>query len=138
MAFRGVGMAGCDQPLDDHDHLGDVGGGARFLVRRQGAEGGHVGVEVVGGAFGDGADRFAEFAGAGVDLVLHVRDVADVGHAWVQSSQQAGDDVVDDDRPGVADMGEVVDGRAADVHADIGRIGWFKPLLTAGEAVVQG
>ncbi len=139
MTLGGVGVAGRDQALDDHDHFGDMGGRARFLVRRQRAEGGHVGMEVGGGAGGDGADRFAGFPSAGVDLVFHVRDVADVGDMLVsiQLPQQPGDDVIDDDRAGVADMREVVHRRSTDIHADIGRIGGFKPLLTAGQAVVQ-
>ena len=52
----------------------------------------------------------------GVDLVLDVGDVADIGHVRVQPPQQSGDDVVDDDRAGVAEMREIVDRRAADVH----------------------
>ena len=86
-------MAAVDQPFDDGDHLGDVRGGARLHVGRQGAECGHVGVEIGRGAGGDGGDRLAGFGGAGVDLVVHVGDVADIGDARIEPAQQPGQHV---------------------------------------------
>ena len=56
--------------------------------------------------------------GAGVDLVVDVGDVAGVDHVIgaVEMAQQAEEHVEHDDRPRVADMGEVVDRRAADIE----------------------
>jgi hypothetical protein len=61
MPLGGVGMAGCNQALDDHDHFGDMRRGARFLIRGEDTEGCRVGVVVGRGAGGDGLDRFAGF-----------------------------------------------------------------------------
>ena len=137
VALRGVGVVGGDQALDDPDHLRDVAGGARLHVRGQHAEGGDVAVVVLGGALGQRGDGDAQIGGAGVDLVLHVREVPGVGEPRVQPPQQPRQHVVDDGWAGVADMGEVVDGRAADVHPDMRGVDRLEPLLAAGAAVVQ-
>ena len=61
---------------------------------------------------------------ARVDLVVDVGDVADIGDVLgaVEMPQQPEEHVEDDDRAGVADMGEVIDRRPADVHAHVLRI----------------
>ena len=57
--------------------------------------------------------------GRGVDLVVDVGDVADIAHVVraIELAQQPVEHVEDDHRPRIADMGEVVDRRAADIHA---------------------
>src|SRR5690606_37516251 len=62
--------------------------------------------------------------GAGVDLVVHVRDVAYIGYVLgaVERAQQAEQHVEDDHRPRIADMSEVVDSRPAHIHAHIAGI----------------
>ena len=137
MALGGIGMAGGDQALDDHDHLSDVLGRARLLVRRQFTKGRHVGVVVGSGARGDGADRLARLLRTCVDLVIHIRDVPDIGNLRIKQAQQPSNDVVDDVGAGVTEMRQVVDCRAAYIHADVGWIGRLKPLLAAGKAIVQ-
>ena len=70
-------------------------------------------------------DRFVEgqvgvFAlGARVDLVVDVGDVADVEDMLraIAMAQEPEQHVEDDDRPGVADMREIIDRRPADVDA---------------------
>jgi hypothetical protein len=73
------------------------------------------------------ADRLVErqigifLPGARVDLVVDVGDVADVGDVVrpVEVAQQPEQHVEHDHRPGVADVGEVVDGRPAHIHAHV-------------------
>ena len=137
MAFGGIGMTGRDQPLDDHDHLLDMRGRARFLIRRQCAQSRHVGVEIGCGARGYRGDRLPALPRAVVDLVVHVGDVPNVEDVWIQSPQQPRDDIVHHHRPRIADMRKVVHRGSAHIHPNIGRIGWFEPLLTAGQSVVQ-
>ena len=55
----------------------------------------------------------------------------------IDMAQQAVEDVKDDHRPGIADVGEVVDGRAADIHAHIVLIDGSEDLLRAGERIVE-
>ena len=94
-----------------------------------------------GGLVGDLADRAAGLGGAGVDLVVDVGDVADVGDVVraVDVAEQAEEHVEDDDRAGVADMGAVVDGRAADVHrARCAGSSGTKRLLACGSGCCRG
>ena len=140
-----IGDAARRQPLDQRDHLGDMRGRARLMGRRQAAERGDVVVELPLGRLGYARDRLVErqvgevARGARVDLVVDVGDVAGVDDGAVaeEQPQQAEQHVEDDDRPRVADMGEVVDRRAADVHAHGGSIERLESLLRARQRVVQ-
>ena len=145
VAFRDIGDVEIDQPLDHRLHLVDMFGGARLEGRLQAAQRLHVGLELRVGFFGDLADRLVErqagivARGARVDLVVDVGDVADIGDVVlaVEVPEQPEQHVEDDDRPRIADMGEVVDGRAADIHAHIVRIDGDKILLRPRQRVVE-
>ena len=130
-------MAARDQLLDQRHHVGlAVGarqhefGGARLDGRRQAAERCDIGLKLVGGLFGDLADRLVQRQPrkvprrARVDLVVDVGDVADIGDVVVaiDMPQQPEQHVEHDDRPRIADMGKVVDRRTADIHAHVVRI----------------
>jgi hypothetical protein len=85
MALGDVGVAAGDERLAEPLHLLDVLGGARLYGRRQNAEGGDVVVELLLGRARHAADGLVErevgevLGGARVDLVVDVRDVADIG-----------------------------------------------------------
>jgi hypothetical protein len=96
-------------------------------------------VITLGVAVGDDADLHALSHSLGVDLVVHVRDVAridDVGLA-IGVAQEAEQHIEGDDRAGVADMDVVVDGGSADIHRHPGRIGRSERPLLAAHSVVQ-
>ena len=114
-----IGVAGRDEPLDQRLHLGDMLGRARLDGRRQAAERRHVLAEVRVGAFGQFADGDPALGRARVDPVVHVGDVAHIGDGAlaVEVAEQPEQHVEHDDRAGIADMGEVVDRRAAHIHA---------------------
>ena len=76
-------------------------------------------------------------ARARVDLVVDVGDVADIGDARIEPAQQPRQHVEDHHRARVADMRQVVDRRAAHIHAHVLGIERLEPLLPAGQAVVQ-
>ncbi len=87
-----------------------------------------------------GGDLRPEIAqGAGVDLVVHVGDVAYIGDVVraVEMAQQPEQHIEDDDRARIADMGEVIDGRAADIHAHIVGLDRGKILLRARQRIVE-
>ena len=94
---------------------------------------------------GDLADRLVQrqlgiiLRRPGVDLVVDVGDVADIGDVVrpIDMAQQPVQHVEHDDRPGIADMGEVVDRRPAHIHPHIGGIERTERLLLAGERVVK-
>ena len=106
-------------------------------VGGKGGEGRHVGV--IGGrrARGEGRDRLALLAGRSDDLVVHVRDVADVDHLAVAPLEEAVEHIEDDDRPRVADVGEVIDRGAAYVHAHALGLERSEGLLPAAERIVK-
>ena len=134
-----------DQAFDHLAHLVDVPGRARLDGRRQSAEGRDVVVKLAFGRLGHPGDRLVERQvrevppGAGVDLVVDVGDVAGVDDmpGAVEVTEQAEEHVEHDDRPGVADMGEVVDRRAADIDPHRGRIDRRERLLPPGQGVVE-
>jgi len=145
VCLRHIGVAGRDQTLDQRPHLADMLGGARLDGRAQAAERIDVGMELLLGFFGDGADRLVQrqiwifLRRACVDLVVDVGDVARIDHAVgaVEMPQQPEQDVEDDDRPRIADMGEIIDGRSAHIHTHARRIERFKRPLFAAERIVE-
>ena len=125
MLLGHIGVAGGDEPLDQRPHLRDVLGRARLDGRPQAAERIDVLVELALGLLRDGADRLVErqvgifLRRPRVDLVVDVGDVAHIGDVLgaVEVPQQPEQHVEHDDRPRIADMGEVVDRRPAHIHA---------------------
>jgi hypothetical protein len=102
-------------------------------------------MELLGSLTGDFRDGLVErqagvvAGGAIVDLVVDVRDVADVldRRHPVGLPEQAIEHVEDNDRPRIADMGEVVDGRPAHVHAHVGRVDRPERLPGTRQRVVE-
>jgi len=137
MAFRFVGMAAGDQPLDQRDHLAHVLRGTRLDVGRQRPEAVHVALVGGGRTLGQRVDRLLVLGGAHHDLVVDIRDVADIGHARVAALQQPVQNVEHDDGARIADMDIVVDRGAADIEADMRRIERQERLFFARQRVVN-
>ena len=53
------------------------------------------------------------------------------------AAQQAVEDVEDDDRPSVADMGEGIDRRPADIDPHAGRVEGLENLFPARQRIMQ-
>ncbi len=138
-------MAPRHQRLDQRLHLRDVLGRARLHARRQHAERGDVLVELALGLLGDAANRLVQrqvavlLRGPRVDLVVDVGDVAHVGDVVgpVDVPQQPEQHVEHDDGARVADMGVVVDGGPAHVHAHVGGVDGPERLLPPRQRVVE-
>src|ERR1700722_13742281 len=60
---------------------------------------------------------FAKLCRLAYDVVIHIRDVLDVVHVQVLVQEKAAERVVKHITEGMAEMGYVVRGDAADVHA---------------------
>ena len=140
-----IGDAPRDQPLDHDAHRVDILRGARFVGRRQRAERSHVVVKLSFGRFRHLGDRLVERQagkvprGARIDLVIDVGDVADVGDVVgaIDVAQESEQHIEHDDRPGIADMGEIVDRGAADIETHRLRVDRREILLAAGQRVVE-
>ena len=139
MTFGGVGRATLDQGRDLGLHGLDVLGGLRLQRRAQRAERAHI--LVIGGQIplGDDADVDALVGRLGVDLVVHVGDVARIDHrvGAIEVAQQTEQHVEHHHRPGVADMGVAVDRGAADIHRHPPLIARDEVALFAAHGVVK-
>ena len=140
-------MAARKEFLDEFDLLDDVARGPRADVGPQDVQPVHV-LEVrprvaLGqlhrvDALGLGLALDLVFALVGiVGQVAHIGDVLDVRDVVAQVPQVPDDDVERDVTLGVADVGVAVNGRAADVHADVRRVEGLEPHLVAVERVVD-
>ena len=134
-----------NETLDQRLHLRDMLGRARLDRRRQAAERSHVLVKLLVGLLRHPPDRLVQrqirifLRRARVDLVVHVGDVAHVADVLgaVEMPQQPKQHIEHDGRPRVADMGEVVDGRPAHIHAHARRIERTKYPLLACQRIVE-
>ncbi len=55
----------------------------------------------------------------------------------IEMAEQPEQHVKHDDGAGIADMGEIIDRGAADIHAHVRRIEGFEVLLLAGERIIK-
>ncbi len=118
VAARLVREAAVDELLDQRHDLGDRLGGERLRVRPSEAERtGVLEVPLRRGARELGA-RDSLAARRVVDLVVHVRHVLDERDVVPLEREPASKPEEDDVRSRVPDVDPLVDGRAADVHAD--------------------
>jgi len=134
-----------EQLLHQFDLFGDVAAGARRDVGAQHIEGVHGG-EIGAGIALDQLHRLQLLAlGPAQDAVLTaVEEMADVGdvlhiaHLVAEEAQVAHDHIEGEIALDVADVGVVVDRRAADVHVDAAGGDRLEELFLAAEAVVNG
>ena len=145
MILGDIGDAAGDEPLDHHAHRVDILSGAGLDSWRERAESRHVLVELALSRCRHFGNCLVErqvpivLCGARVDLVLNVGDVAHIGDMVdaIEVPEEAEQHVEHDDRPGVTDMGEVIDCRPADVETHRLWVDWREILLAAGEGVVE-
>ena len=100
-------------------------------------EASHVDVEFMDVFFGNRFVIDPLLVGPVDDLVIDVRKVADIGHVISAVSEIAVDRVEDDGRPGMADVGEIVDRDPADIHPDLFLLEGNKFFFLAGQCVVD-
>ena len=148
MPFLGIGMPPRDQRLDHGDHRPDIGRGARLMRRAQRAQGIHVVVIPADRLFRPLGDQLLQrprrpgllpCQGGGVDLVIHIGEVAHIGHLprAIDMAQQPEQRVEHHHRPGIADMGAVIDRGATDIDPHILRIDRDKDVLRPCLRIVQ-
>ena len=93
--------------------------GARLVIGTQDAEAVVILMHGLDEPLGERLDRLTEFRGALDDLVVDVGDVAHEDHAMPAPREIAADDIEGDLRACMTDVAEVIDGIAADIHADL-------------------
>ena len=141
-------MPGLLQPHGEADHLGHVLGGPGEHVGRQDVDQRLVRVEARLVGVGDLARRLGLQAGRDQHPVLaaveplvaemaHVGDVLDVPHPEAVVQQHAADEVGEQVRPQVADVGPAVHGRSAGVHPDDAVVGDGHGFDAAAQRVAE-
>src|SRR5918998_3647350 len=129
---RGVGAALLDQLLDKRDHLRDMLCRPRLEVREADAEYLQALVEGVGVSAHYFFPGDALLVGPAYDLVLYIRYVLDELDLVAPTSKVPRDHIPEQRRPDVADVGVVVDRRAADVEPYTSTLTDLDPFAAQG------
>ncbi len=119
------------------DHLRDVLRGPGIAVGRQDAEGVAVPAEGLDERLRVLVEAHALGLGPPDRLVVDVGDVHDVDDLEAPEEQKALEQVLEDVGPPVADMGEIVDRRAAGVELDAPGLDRDEVLDLAAQSVVE-
>ena len=125
------------QFVDQVQHLRNILGRTRLMVRSLNAKRIGVFVHEADKAIGQLTDRFAVFLGAPDDLVVDIGDVAHVGQIKTACAQPALNHVKNDQHTSVAKVAVVIDGHAADVHANLAGFDGDKLLLFPHKGVID-
>ena len=132
-----VRVAAVEQRLDELDDLRDVVGRPRERVRAGHAHDLRVGEEPGRVAVGELPGRDALGGRAADDLVVDVGQVHDPGHGQALVAQVAHQQVGEQERAEVADVGGSVDRRAAAVDADLAGLDRVERPDVARERVLE-
>ncbi len=81
--------------------------------------------------------RLRQFGGSCDNLVVDIRNVADIFDGVPPGPQYTDDHVKDHQNPGVAEVAVVVDRHTANIHTHVSRLQGLKKLLFAGQTVVN-
>ncbi|MNL54608.1 hypothetical protein D3C87_1779510 [compost metagenome] len=119
------------------DHVLDVLGGLGVDVGAPDVEGVGVHEELADEALGEGVPRLTRSSGVTDDLVVHVGEVLGVLDPVTGVLEVAAHHVPGDEAAQVAQVDEVVDRRAADVHGHVRRVLGHEVLQPVGPIVVH-
>ena len=105
------------------EHLGHVVSRAGLVLGALNPKGVSVLVQRIDHAIGQAADGFAVFKGTFDDLVVDIGHVAHISNLVATGLEPALHHVKGDHRAGMAQMAQVIDRHATDVHAHMAGIG---------------
>ena len=128
-----VGKFAPHQLFDKCDDAGQVRSRARLVIRALAAQRRAVFVHRGDEAHGQRFDRFAVLRRTLDDLVVDVGDVADIVDLVAAVAQVAAHHIEHHQEARVTDMAVVVDGHAADIHADPAWMDRLEDFTCAGE-----
>jgi hypothetical protein len=126
-----------DERADHADHPRDGVRGAWLVLGLEQSQRGEVFFVRPDEALGERLDRFPVLVGALDDLVVDVRDVANVGDAVAALAQPASDHVEDHEHACVSQVAVVVDRHPAHVHAHLAGTQRSELLLRPAEGIVD-
>ena len=88
-------------------------------------------------AVGQLLNAFAALVSAGDDFVINIRNITDVFHLIALRPEPAIDHIEYHHHTGVAQVTEVVNGHATDVHAHLPRMNRLQRGFFAGQGVID-
>ena len=132
-----IGVPLLDESLDHLDHRGNLLRGARANVGVEHAKPVHLLDEGVGELARDLLGRTPLLICAVDDLVVHVREVLGKRHLIALVGEVTPDDVEGKEGAAVAHVNLVVDGGAADIHANLAGLDGRELLLLVRLAVID-
>ena len=132
-----VGVAFRDQLADHLDHAADLFGRLRVGRCRTDIHPGHVLLAFFDVAFGNDGGINALGVGGLDDLVVHVGEIGDVVDFVALVFQVAPHRIKEDHGAGIADMDQVVDRGAADVHPHLSGFDRYEFLLGPAQSVID-
>mmetsp|Transcript_26884 Transcript_26884/g.48654 ORF Transcript_26884/g.48654 Transcript_26884/m.48654 type:complete len:376 (+) Transcript_26884:1851-2978(+) len=144
-----VSIAIRDQPGNHRHHLRDILRRARLVIGPHRPQRVHIRMipgDGLIGALGDQVFKASRSAGlltlqrGGVDLVIHIGEIADIGHVIVTigMAQQTVQHIKHQHGPRVAQMRPIVNCGATQIHPHIVRVDRHKRFFAAVKAVVEG
>jgi hypothetical protein len=136
-ALPAIGDAGRLQPLDESDHLRDVGGRPWVVMGAADPQGVDVGEEALDPGGGLLIEPVTVLAGVVDQTIVHVGEVHHVGHPLEPPFQPAAQHILEKEGAEVADVGAVPHRRAAGVEAHVARLEGLDGLEPPGEGVVE-
>ena len=136
-ALAFVGVALLDQLLDQRNHLGHMLGRPRVALGGLDMQGSEILEKRLGKRPRVVRERELLFSRAGDRLVIDIGDVHDLIDLVAQMAQASPQNVFEDKRSQVADVGMVVDGGATGVELDFPRLECLERLLPPAESVVE-
>ena len=131
-----VGVALLEKRFDEGDHFGDVVGGGGIVLGRFDVELGEVVEKSVDIFFGVFPERQALLDGGADGFVVDIGEVLHLGDPEPAELDVAAEEILEHVGTEVADVGIVVDGGAAGVHAHMLSVERDELLLGAGHGVV--
>ena len=137
MPVRGIGMSVIQQHVNQCDHLGNMRSGAWLDVRWRDSQCVHVFLVGLAETLSNDIDGLTTFQGSGIDLVVDIGNVSCIGDLRIAVLEKGHEHIEDNGGAGVADVGEVINGRSADIHQHRVRVGSPQGLLALGQAVVK-
>ena len=133
-----VGKALVDQRLGHRDDIADVRGRPWLAIRPQDTQTPLVFVHRLDHALGQRLEGFAILIGSLEDLVVDIGNVAHIGDVIATRTQVTRDDVEGHHHTRMADVTEVIDRHATDVHAHLVAFQWHEGCLGPAQGTVDG
>src|SRR5579859_3415464 len=71
------------------------------------------------------------------NAIVYIREIGNLNDLEASRTEKTSQDILEDESPKIANMGEVVDGRPARIHPHLARMQRYKWLVLPSERIVE-